>query len=83
MKFKDATKNEIEDIMQNAWCAFHVYRKLSLKQRSDFMKAIAVELEACGDDLIRVAMQETNLPEPRLRNERARTIFQLNSYADA
>ncbi|MDQ6843900.1 MAG: aldehyde dehydrogenase (NADP(+)), partial [Bacteroidota bacterium] len=42
-----------------------------------------VELEACGDDLIRVAMQETNLPEPRLRNERARTIFQLNSYADA
>jgi hypothetical protein len=28
-------------------------------------------------------MHETNLPEARLRNERARTIFQLTSYADA
>ena len=47
------------------------------------MKAIAVEMEACGDELIQIAMEETNLPEARLRGERARTIFQLNSYADA
>jgi len=60
-----------------------VYRKFSLKQRAAFMKAIAVELENCGDALIHTAMQETNLPEVRLRGERARTIFQLNSYAQA
>ncbi|MEO6638313.1 MAG: aldehyde dehydrogenase (NADP(+)) [Ginsengibacter sp.] len=83
MNFKDATKDEIDNTMQNAWDAFHIYRKLSLKQRAAFMKAIAVELEACGDELIHIAMQETNLPEPRLKNERARTIFQLNNYADA
>ena len=47
------------------------------------MKAIAVELESCGDVLIQTSMQETNLPEARLRGERARTIFQLNSYAEA
>lgn len=47
------------------------------------MKAIAIELENCGDTLIQTAMQETNLPEARLRGERARTIFQLNSYAEA
>jgi NADP-dependent aldehyde dehydrogenase len=81
--FKDSTPEEINMIMQNAWKAFHEYRRLSLKDRASFMKAIAVELEACGDALIQTAMQETNLPEPRLRNERARTIFQLNSYADA
>jgi len=81
--FKDSTPEEINSIMQNAWKAFHEYRKLSLKDRANFMKAIAVELEACGDALIQTAMQETNLPEPRLRNERTRTIFQLNSYADA
>lgn len=81
--FKDATINEINEVMQHAWSAFHVYRKMSLKQRADFMRAIAVELEACGDDLIQTAMRETNLPEARMRNERARTIFQLNSYADA
>lgn len=81
--FKDATIKEIEDVMQNAWKAFHVYRKLSLKQRANFMRAIAVELESCGDALIQTAMQETNLPEVRLRNERGRTIFQLNQYAAA
>jgi len=47
------------------------------------MRAIAVELENCGDELIQTAMRETNLPEARLRGERARTIFQLNSYGDA
>lgn len=69
--------------MNAAWNAFHAYRKLSLKQRADFMRAIAKELEAAGDELIQTAMQETNLPEARLRGERARTIFQLESYADA
>lgn len=81
--FTDATTNEIEAVMQQAWDAFHIYRKFSLAQRSAFMKAIAIELENCGDALIQTAMQETNLPEARLRGERARTIFQLNSYAEA
>ena len=83
MSFKDFTFEEIDLVMQGAWNAFHVYRKLSLKQRAAFMKAIAVELENCGDALINTAMSETNLPEARLRGERARTIFQLNSYAEA
>ncbi|MCX6314009.1 MAG: aldehyde dehydrogenase (NADP(+)) [Sphingobacteriales bacterium] len=47
------------------------------------MRAIATALESCGDELIQTAMQETNLPEARLRGERGRTIFQLNSYAAA
>ncbi len=81
--FTDATIQEIENVMQQAWNAFHIYRKFSLKQRAAFMKAIAIELENCGDALIQTAMNETNLPEARLRGERARTIFQLNSYAEA
>ncbi|MEP7254987.1 MAG: aldehyde dehydrogenase (NADP(+)) [Ferruginibacter sp.] len=83
MNFKDFSVEEIDVVMQQAWNAFHVYRKFSLKQRAAFMKAIAVELENCGDALIHTAMSETNLPEVRLRGERARTIFQLNSYAEA
>ena len=81
--FKDSTATEIENTMQQAWKAFHVYRKCSLKQRADFMRAIAKEIEELGDELLKVAGEETNLPEARLRNERARTIFQLTSYADA
>lgn len=83
MEYKDFSAEEIERVMQEAWTAFQVYRKCSLKQRAGLMRSIAVELEACGDELIKVAMKETHLPEARLRGERARTIYQLNSYADA
>ncbi len=81
--FNDASTEEIELAMNAAWTAFHAYRKLPLKRRADFMRAIAIELENCGDTLIQTAMTETNLPEARLRGEKARTIFQLNSYAAA
>ncbi|CAN5768378.1 aldehyde dehydrogenase (NADP(+)) [soil metagenome] len=80
--FKDSTKEAIDLIMQEAWDAFHVYRKLPLQQRAGLMRGIAKEMENLGDELIQTAMQETNLPEARLRGERARTIFQLNSYAN-
>lgn len=79
----DATIQEINEVMQAAWKAFHVYRKFPLSRRAEFMRAIGRELEAAGDELIQTAMQETNLPEARLRGERARTIFQLESYAAA
>lgn len=81
--FNDATNEEIESAMQEAWKAFIIYRKCSLKQRADFMRSIAVEIENLGDELLRVAGEETHLPEARLRNERARTMYQLTSYADA
>lgn len=69
--------------MESSWKAFHLYRKMPLKKRAHFLRSIAKEIENLGDPLIHIAMQETNLPEARLKGERARTIFQLNSYADA
>lgn len=81
--FKDATTTEINTVMEQAWAAFHQYRKMPLTARANFMRSIATELEACGDELIKTAMQETNLPEIRLRSERGRTILQLNQYATA
>jgi NADP-dependent aldehyde dehydrogenase len=81
--FTDATSEEIEVIMQRAWNAFIAYRKFSLKQRANFMRNVAGELEKLGDDVLQTAHGETHLPEGRLRNELARTIFQLNNYAEA
>jgi len=81
--FRDATIAEINSALENCWKAFLVYRKYSLKQRADFMRAIAKEIENLGDELLKVAGEETNLPEARLRNERTRTMYQLTSYADA
>jgi NADP-dependent aldehyde dehydrogenase len=81
--FKDATPDEINTVMENAWQAFHQYRKMSLKHRAAFMQAISVELESASEDLIQAAMQETNLSKERLKGELERTIFQLNSYGAA
>ena len=81
--YTDATTEEINEVMEKAWQAFHVYGKFKLKQRADFMHAVAKELENASDELIQTAHEETHLPEARLRNEKARTVFQMNNYADA
>jgi NADP-dependent aldehyde dehydrogenase len=83
MNYKDVEISEIEVLMQRSWKAFHAYRRLSLMNRADFMRNIATEIENLGEELLQVAHEETNLPESRLRSERARTMFQLTSYAEA
>lgn len=83
MVFKDATLKEVDIALAQSSAAFTNYAQTSLKTRAALMRAIAVELDSLGDDLIHVTMSETNLTEVRLKGERARTVFQLNSYADA
>lgn len=80
---KEATSQEIDIALQQNREAFQLYKKVSLKQRAGFMRCIAEELDALGDEVLRVAGEETHLPEARLRGERARTMYQLTSYADA
>lgn len=82
-KYEDSSKPEIENAMRNSEIAFRLYRKCSLKQRADFMRAIGVELENIRSVVIPVTKEETHLPETRLNGELGRTIFQMNSYADA
>ena len=81
--FTDATSEEINKVMENAWQAFYQYRKLPLKSRANFMRTIALELKNVSKELIPVAMKETNLPETRLEGELSRTVLQLNQYGTA
>lgn len=81
--FTETTAQELDILISKSKNAFEAYRELPLSARAGFMRTIAAELENAGDELIHIAMKETNLPEARLRNERIRTIFQLNTYADA
>ncbi len=83
MILQDASVNEINEAVELAWQAFHSYRNLSLKQRADFMRTIAKEIDALGERLIETAAADTHLPAPRLQNEKIRTVYQLNSYAAA
>jgi 2,5-dioxopentanoate dehydrogenase len=75
--------NLVDAAMDEAWQAFAVYSRKPLHQRARLMRTIAAEIEALGGELIQTAMAETHLPEARLKGERARTVFQLSSYADA
>jgi alpha-ketoglutaric semialdehyde dehydrogenase len=81
--YTDHSLEEVDQTMQQAWKAFHQFRKVSLKDRANFMRAIGRAIEEADAKLVEVAMRETNLPEARLKNEKGRTVFQLNSYADA
>jgi 2,5-dioxopentanoate dehydrogenase len=83
MSYTDTAIEEIDLIMEQSWKAFLSYRRMPLKSRADFMRAIAGQLESLGDEVLKVAGEETSLPEARLRNERGRTILQLNQYAEA
>jgi len=82
MKSNEIIDREVNTVMQKAWSAFRIYKNYSLKERKAFLYAIADSLENAGDELIKTCMEETNLPEARLKNEKGRTIFQLRSYAD-
>lgn len=81
--FKDIDARGVAETMKRSGEAFKVYGETTLAQRAAFMKRIAQGLQAAADAIIPVAMRESHLPEPRLRNELGRTVFQLNSYADA
>jgi 2,5-dioxopentanoate dehydrogenase len=81
--YKDATVQEVNVALEKSWNAFRQFRNKDLKERADFLKGIANELELASNDLIPVAHSETNLGQARLTTELKRTIFQLNSYADA
>lgn len=80
--YQDATTTQIDEAMQRAYAAFLVYRHKSGKQKAAFIRAIADEIEALGEAMIKVAMRETHLLAARLLNERGRTCFQLRNIAD-
>jgi NADP-dependent aldehyde dehydrogenase len=72
---------DIDQVLLRSAEAFHTFKKLSAGARARFLRTIASKIDDLGDELIRVAMEETHLPEARIRNERGRTTNQLRSFA--
>ncbi len=83
MSLPDNKITDVQSTMEAAMEAFAIYKLVPLRKRAALLRRIAVEIELLGNDLIEICMAETHLTEARLKGERARTIFQLNSYADA
>ena len=80
--FHPATGEEVDQAAQKAAKAFPIYRALALRQRAEFLRAIADEIEALGSELIERVMVESGLPEGRVTGERGRTTGQLRLFAD-
>ena len=79
--FWEATSEEINQAVDLASEAFKSFSKKSGTEKAKFLRAIAEEIQALGDDLILMYQSETGLPEGRAKGERGRTIGQLTSFA--
>ncbi len=81
--FLSATVHDADRAAILAAAAAPALARLSGADRGKFLRAIATNLETKSDDLVARAMQETALPEARLKGEVARTVGQLRLYAQA
>jgi len=79
--FYEATTEEVEEACILADQAFYTFKNTSRESRAGFLETIADEIMALGDELIQLTMQETGLPEGRLKGERSRTVNQLRLFA--
>jgi len=75
--------NAIDHAVTQARNAYLSFKRWNVRQRAALMHQVADEIEALGPELITTARAETHLPEARLTGEKARTVFQWRSYADA
>jgi len=80
--FAEASTEEIDNALELAWQAFEEFRNYSGSRKSEFLNAIADEIEALGETLINTYCAESGLPAGRAMGERGRTMFQLRSFAD-
>lgn len=79
--FSVGTVDHVDAAVRGAEAAFPSYSALSRAQRAAFLRTIAQEIDARGEDITSVGMRETGLPEMRLNGERGRTVGQFELFA--
>ena len=80
--FYEASEEDVNKALTLAAAAFPAFRSTTAEARASFLEAIALEIEAAGNDLIIRAVEETALPEARITGERGRTTGQLRMFAN-
>jgi NADP-dependent aldehyde dehydrogenase len=81
-EFPAAELNDVDAALNLAEKAADIYRYTDKKTKAAFLRSIAEEILAIGDELIGRALSESGLPQVRLQGERGRTAGQLNMFAD-
>ena len=82
VSFAQATHEQVDQVCTAARNAFREYSHTKRSTRAAFLKRIADEIDALGDQITVTGMKETGLPEARLVGERGRTVNQLRMFAD-
>jgi NADP-dependent aldehyde dehydrogenase len=80
-KMTEASLEEINEAAELAWEAFKHYSKYSGAKKAEFLRAIAEEIEAMGNELLEVYSSESGLSKGRGLGERGRTLGQLRAFA--
>lgn len=80
--FTEATSEEIDEAIKLASEAFKTFKTISGEKKAAFLNAIADQILALDDELIKTYCSETGLPEGRAKGERGRTVGQLRMFAD-
>ncbi|PWJ43751.1 NADP-dependent aldehyde dehydrogenase [Sediminitomix flava] len=81
LKVSPSSEAEMIQAVKDAQEAFGILKEKTKEEIAEFLDTIAYEILALGDDLIAVAMEESNLPSARLTAERGRTMNQLKMFA--
>lgn len=80
--FLVGTPDHINRAARAAEGAFLSFAATPRAERAAFLQKIADEIDARGDAITEIGLQETGLPEARLVGERGRTVGQLRLFAD-
>ncbi len=73
---------DVEPLLAAAAAAASPWANSSGRFRAGVLDAVAGALDETVDELVELAHEESHLPTSRLRNELARTTFQLRLFAD-
>ncbi len=78
----NASVATMEHAVEHAHQAYQTYKNTDIKTRAAFLRTVASELQAVGDDIVSIATQETGLPDARIQGELGRTVGQFTAFAD-
>ena len=79
--YLEVSEAQANEAVAKAAAAFPIYRKSSSADRATFLRTIAEQIEARGDELAERGPLETGLPKGRIRMETGRTCGQLRLFA--
>lgn len=79
---QDTTPQQLDSTLALAVTASPVLAASDPGTRASWLRAVAAELDAHSDELVKLAETETHLPSGRLQGEVKRTSVQLGLFAD-